>query len=108
MVCKRENTIGNYNCDTISTNKSENITDIAKKLLINTKGKDMYYLGGNPIRNFHELKNNINFLNLNHVNYLANWIAYLGDTSTAEQIQKNPENFKKIISTRYSELKKHM
>ena len=85
----------------------ENIPGLAHQVLTGD-GKNPYYFGGVSIQNLSELQTHLKNFQPHEANWLAEWIAYLGDEQTANKIQKDPENFRNIISTRYNELKKHV
>jgi hypothetical protein len=82
----------------------EDLKEVAKKLFDAT-GKNAYNLKDMAIKNFEELKNNLDKLTAKEANWVAQWIEYLGDKSTADRIRQAPADFKKIINNRYGQLK---
>jgi hypothetical protein len=85
----------------------ESLPGIAHQVLTGD-GKNPYYFSGKQIRNLDELQTHLKDFKPHEASWLADWIAYLGDKQTAEQIQQNPKDFKNIISTRFVELKAQM
>jgi predicted unusual protein kinase regulating ubiquinone biosynthesis (AarF/ABC1/UbiB family) len=85
----------------------EYLKEIAKKLFDAT-GKNAYDLKDMTIKNFEELKNNLDKFTVKEANWVASWIEYLGDKTTADRIRQAPNEFKKIINNRYGQLKTAM
>lgn len=85
----------------------EDLKDIAKKLFDAT-GKNAYELKDMAIKNFEELKNNLDKFTVKEAEWVASWIEYLGDKRTANRIRQVPADFKKIINNRYGQLKSAM
>ncbi len=79
---------------------------LAKKMF-EAVGKNAYYLGDRAIRNLGELKENLGSFTEREVEWLASWIEYLGDAVTAKKIRRSTNNFKKIVSRRHAQLKRH-
>lgn len=75
------------------------------KSLFRAVGKNPYYHRGQPIRNFGELKDNLDKLTGEEAPWVASWIEYIGDAKTAAMIRQTPDKFKEIITARYEQLK---
>jgi hypothetical protein len=86
----------------------ENITDIKDiaEMLLFPHDKSPYRLGGPPIRNFQELRDNMDMLPEYEATWVADWVEYLGDAEAASNIYERPERFRAIIRDRYRELNK--
>lgn len=71
-------------------------------------GKNPYYLNRSSdsiaIKNFAELRDNLDAFTEEEVPWLAMWIEYLGDKETAARIRETPGEFKEIIIERHGEL----
>jgi hypothetical protein len=70
------------------------------------EGKNPYYKGQTAIRNLEELDMNLNTFDASEAPWVADWIEYLGDPTTAARIRKSPSDFKNIIHQRREELRK--
>jgi hypothetical protein len=68
------------------------------------EGKNPYYKGETAIRNLDELDRNLNTFDASEASWVADWIEYLGDPTTATKIRKTPSEFKTIIHQRREEL----
>ncbi len=79
---------------------------IAKKMF-EPDGKEPYYLGDKPIRNFQELMENLGAFTTEEANWVASWIEYLGDEKTAKKIRKSTGKFKEILRKRHVKLLKY-
>jgi hypothetical protein len=79
------------------------IRDIAQKVLF-PHDRSPYQLGEHPIRNFQELKENLQFLSEYEATWVADWLEYLGDAETASNIYERPKDFRTMINERYREL----
>ncbi|MEE8167243.1 MAG: hypothetical protein V3T58_00020 [Candidatus Hydrothermarchaeales archaeon] len=88
------------------TQKRNALPKIAEKLFA-AGGKKPYHLGDRAIKNFGELKDNLDLFSSGDANWLASWIEYLGDPKTAEKIRDSSDEFKKIILKRYEQLQKY-
>lgn len=64
------------------------------------KGKQPYYLNGEPINNLLELKKNLTYIKDSDAYWVALWIEYLGDEITSKRILDSPAKFREIISDR--------
>ncbi len=67
--------------------------------------KNPYYHGNKEIRNLQELVENLENFSEKEALWLASWVEYLGDSTLANRIRRNPKNFKTIIKKRYMQLK---
>ncbi len=85
---------------------TENLPELAKQVL-SGNGKNPYYFGGTVIKNYDELHVHIDEFKDHEAIWLADWIDYLGDNSTAQKIRETPNEFKNIVTNRISELKKY-
>ena len=83
--------------------KGGELGQIAAKLF-SPVGKNPYYRGEKAIRNFRELKNNLNEFTEKEAQWVASWIEYLGDKNTAARIRQTPSRFREIIIARFNEL----
>jgi len=77
------------------------------KLLFDPQGKEPYYWGDRAIRNLEELKANLDSFGEGTEDWVASWIAYLGDQETATRIQKSKGKMREIITERYQQLRKY-
>lgn len=80
--------------------------EISKKLF-EADGKNPYYKDGQVIKNFRELRDNIDNFTTKEAEWIARWVLYLGDKTTASKIIKYKGDFKNIIIKRYNQLEKH-
>ena len=80
------------------------LAGMAKKLF-GAAGKNPYHLGERAIRNLEELRLSLDEFTEKDAKWIASWIEYLGDPTTASRILRTPSEFKKIIVARYDELK---
>ena len=78
--------------------------DIIAKNLFSPENKNPYYLRGKEIKNLDELKENLQSFKVTEAMWVADWIRYLGDPKTADQIKNRPKDFKRIIDARHTEL----
>ncbi len=76
--------------------------------LFSPKGKNPYYFNGKPLANLQELVDYLVAFTGEEGLWVASWIEYLGDNETAEHIRNNPGDFKRIVTERYTELKKYL
>ncbi len=79
---------------------------IARKLF-EADGKNPYYKDEQVIKNFRELRDNINNFTTQEAEWIASWVLYLGDKTTARKIMKYKKDFKNIIIKRYNQLEKY-
>lgn len=86
--------------------KKEDLPGISTKLF-EAAGKEAYYLGDLAIHDLEELRHHLDKFTEREANWLATWIEYLGDPTTAKKIRKTIPDFKAIITKRYDELRKH-
>ncbi len=70
------------------------------------EGKNPYYKGQMAIRNLEDLDKNLNAFDPSEAPWVADWIEYLGDPTTAARIRKTPTEFKNIIHQRREELRR--
>jgi hypothetical protein len=83
-------------------------SDTVAKNLFEPENKNPYYLRGKEIKNLDELKENLQSFKDTEAMWVADWIRYLGDPKTADQIRNRPKEFKRIIDARYAELLNHL
>ena len=88
-------------------NSDKSDTAIAKNLF-SSENKNPYYLRGKEIKNLDELKENLQNFKDTEAMWVADWIRYLGDPKTADQIRNKPKEFRRIIDARYTELLNHL
>jgi hypothetical protein len=86
--------------------KSGELGGIAAKLF-SPVGKNPYFRGEKAIKNFRELKENLNEFTEKEAQWVASWIEYLGDAKTATRIRQTPSKFRDIILARFNELKSY-
>ena len=84
--------------------KGGELVGIATKLF-SPMGKNPYYRGEKAIKNFKELKENLNEFTEKEAQWVASWIEYLGDVKTAARIRQTPSKFRDIVIARFNELK---
>ncbi|MEA2074888.1 MAG: hypothetical protein U9O85_04025 [Euryarchaeota archaeon] len=88
-------------------NKKAELSKLAT-FLFDPVGKNPYYLnrgnGSIAIKNFAELRGNLDAFTEEEAPWLAMWIEYLGDKETAARIRETPGEFKEIIIERHGEL----
>lgn len=72
--------------------------------MFNPEGKNPFYKGDLVIPNFKELVDKIDHFNGDDAMDLSQWINYLGDEKCSRDIAKSPNNFSKIIKSRYDKL----
>jgi len=88
----------------------ENKAELSKLAanLFNPVGKNPYYLnrgnGSIAIKNFADLRDNLDAFTEEEAPWLASWTEYLGDKETAARIRETPGEFKEIIIERYGEV----
>jgi hypothetical protein len=86
--------------------KGEDLYNLSK-LLFDPRGKEPYYLGHRAIRNLEELKANLDAFGEEAEEWVASWIAYLGDQKTAARIRKSKGRMKEILLERYQQLRRY-
>jgi hypothetical protein len=86
--------------------KGGELGGIAAKLF-SPVGKNPYFRGEKAIKNFKELKENLNEFTEKEAQWVASWIEYLGDVKTATKIRQTPSKFKDIVIARFNELKSY-
>lgn len=74
--------------------------------MFSPQGKNPYYKGEMAIRNLDELDRNLNTFDASEAPWVADWLEYLGDPTTAARIRRAPADFKRIVHERREELKK--
>ena len=81
----------------------EELERLAKALLA-PKDKNPYCLGDKRICNLKELRQNMGEFTEEMAPWVADWIEYLGDRETAQEIKSKPSEFKAIVAKRYAEV----
>jgi hypothetical protein len=89
------------------TNDVRTRTDNIARNLFSPENKNPYYFNGKELKNIDDLKQNLQNFTDTDAMWVAEWIKYLGDPYTAEQIRSRPKDFKKIINARHKELLEH-
>ena len=90
-------------CSRSTGNEKEDLNELARKLLAPTD-KNPYHRDGKPIANLNELMDNLPGFSEHEAVWVADWLNYLGDESTARMIRSKPKEFKKVIEKRHEEL----
>ncbi len=75
--------------------------------LFEPEGKNPYMFNGKPINNMKDLVDYLKAFTGKEAQWVAQWLEYLGDGEIAERIRKHPDEFKKIVTDRYNELKRY-
>lgn len=86
---------------------SQKLDNLAEKMLL-ADGKNPYVKGELTIHNLAELSQHIESFEHHEVPWVADWIEYLGDGETAKRIREDPARFKRVVSERYTELKRQL
>jgi hypothetical protein len=94
-----------YGASTGGATASETTRAFAARML-SPRDKNPYYKGETVIRNLDELDSNIGMFDQGEAAWVADWIEYLGDPTTAVRIRKSPDSFKRIIHERRDELRR--
>jgi len=84
---------------------SETTRALAARML-SPQDKNPYYKGPTAIRNLDELDRNLGMFDQSEAAWVADWIEYLGDPTTAVRIRNSPDSFKTIIHDRREELRR--
>lgn len=88
--------------------KSRRELERLAKALLAPRGKNPYYLGERAIRNLKELRQSMDLFTEREAAWVADWLEYLGDRDTAQEIRGAPSDFKEIVAKRYAEIKPYL
>lgn len=91
----------------LATSRKTALSKIATELFT-PADKNPYYQGSTAIANLYELREHLDTFRQEEAVWLASWLEYLGDTDTAAKIRAEPDQFKKIVTARYDELREYM
>lgn len=82
--------------------------DVVARNLFSPENKNPYNFRGKELKNLDDLKDNLQHFKDSEAVWVADWLGYLGDTTTATQIRRDPKQFKTIITMRHRELLNHL
>jgi hypothetical protein len=106
MYGKKDTRKDDYYGTRMTTERGTETTRAFAAKMLMPEGKNPYYKGEMAIRNIDELDSNLNAFDASEAPWVADWLEYLGDQTTAVRIRKTPMNFKKIIHERREELRR--